>query len=96
LVPFAITAWLWAGRPSVVKVTDSSPAAEPSGRSLRPGPCPDDTATLPRRSGTANVTLPSPPYVVPSSEKRGEFSAIESSRPSQGNQPTGVESYGKS
>src|SRR6266496_94630 len=44
----------------------------------------------PRRSGSANVSWPSPPYVVPMRLKRVSFSEIGSKPPSQNIQPAGA------
>lgn len=48
------------------------------------------TGTRPRKSGSANVVWPSPPYVVPSRAKRAWFWLIASNWPLHSAQPCGL------
>ena len=57
---------------------------------VKPGPKPACIGTLPRKSGSPKVVLPSPPYVVPRIENSAEFDAIDKSCPSQKAQPLGA------
>ena len=83
LVP--VTVWVWIGVSATVRVCAGSPVTSPCGWfSLR---C---SGTRPRRSGRAKVTRPSPPYVVPRSEKRAWFWLIGKSWPLHAAHPLGA------
>src|SRR5262245_52295051 len=86
----AFSVWLCTGISDVSRVTVSLPPCSPRSCWLRPAPCPGAIATAPRRSGRANVDLPSPPYVVPSSENSAVFWLIGSSWPSHRAHPRGT------
>src|ERR1700738_275217 len=71
-------------------VTDCSPALSPRSLSESPGPWPGCMGAFPWRLGRPNVDFPSPPYVVPRSEKRAVFWLIGNNWPSQSAQPLGA------
>src|SRR6266498_1656390 len=75
----------------------SLPPCSPSSCRLKPWPWPTPVCigALPCRSGKAKVDLPSPPYVVPRSEKSAVFWLSGISWPSQKAQPFGGKLNGK-
>jgi hypothetical protein len=83
--------WVWDARLEILRVSVFAPSIFPR-TVLGDGP----TAVLPRKSGSANVCTPSPPYVVPSKEKRASFSLIEMICPLQIAQFLGSKSAAKS
>jgi len=72
------------------RVTVCSPPVSPRSRSESPGPWPGCIGALPCRFGRAKLDLPSPPYVVPSSENSAVFCEIGISWPSHNAHPTGA------
>src|SRR5262245_20739651 len=86
----------WGGSSGRVIVWLTSPPAAPSVREESPGPWPQCSGLRPLRSGRRNVVVPSPPYVMPRSEKRVRFWAIERNCPLHMAQPWGAKSNGTS
>src|SRR5947209_8680012 len=74
----------------VSRVTFSVPPTCPRSILERPGPCPAPMGARLRRSGSANVVWPLPPYVVPSNENRAVFWAMGRICPLQSAQPRGA------
>ena len=73
------------GRFATLSVVAAVPAIVPGERRvLAPA------MVRPRRSGSANVVMPSPPYRVPMTLKSAELVAMLSSEPSQSAQPEGA------
>src|ERR1051325_4631037 len=70
-----------------VPFVDAAAARSPCQRSS-----PTPMGTRARRSGSANVFVPSPPYIVPRSEKSAVLSRIGMVRPSHGSQFWGIAS----
>src|SRR5437588_10826627 len=90
LPQFGVTACWCGGICDAVMVTFSAPPFWPRLYGLRPGPWLACIGARPRRSGSANVVCPLPPYVVPKSENRALFCAIGKSCPSHRAQPRGL------
>src|SRR5256714_5000669 len=82
--------WACAGISLSSSDTVSLPPVSPRSWSESPGPCPGCIGARPCRSGSAKLDLPSPPYVVPSSEKSAVFCEIGRILPSQNAQPLGA------
>src|SRR6185295_12930105 len=70
--------------------TVSEPPVSPSSCSDSPGPWPQNIGALPCMLGSAKVDLPSPPYMVPSSENSAVFCEIGRSWPWQRAHPVGA------
>src|SRR6185503_8217113 len=81
----ATSVWVCDGIWFTVSVIDSAPPV-----SARMKPLPWWSGTRPRRSGSANVDCPSPPYVVPIRLNNVSYSEIGSNCPSQNIQPAGA------
>src|SRR5712691_211340 len=91
----ADTPWEWAGISDSSRVTVSDPPVSPRSCKERPGPWPGCIGARPCRSGSAKVDLPSPPYVVPSSENNAVFCDSGMSCPSHHAHPLGAKLKGK-
>src|SRR6185295_11057736 len=75
--------------------TVSEPPVSPSSCSDSPGPWPQNIGALPCMLGSAKLDLPSPPYMVPSSENSAVFCESGSNWPSHQAQPLGAKLNGK-
>src|ERR1017187_4269100 len=80
-VPEAIRLCVCAGISDARSVTFSLPPISPRSYKFSPAPWPGCIGALPCMFGMANVDLPSPPYVVPRSEKRSEEHTSELQSP---------------
>src|SRR5215211_8380492 len=78
-------AWVWVGISAIDTVCACSPPRSPS-----VWPDPTWMGTRPRKSGSAKLTRPSPPKVVPSRLKSAWFWLIGSSWPLHKAQPFGA------
>src|ERR1044071_119533 len=87
---WARSVWVWNGISLCSRVTNSDPDCCPSKYSEPVLLWPQFRGTEPCRSGSANVDLPSPPYIVPRSENRAVFCEMGRSCPLQKAQPVGA------
>src|SRR3712207_5505783 len=82
-------AWVCTGISDCSSVTNSAPPSSPTVREDSPCPWPQCIGDRPCMSGSANVDLPSPPCMVPSSENSAVFCVIGRSWPLQCAHPVG-------